>query len=117
MLAATVRHDRHVAGENRRRHLHPVAALVRVEAFTCPKQFAVGGIVNGQALGTPDNNGLTALILDDVRRGVAVIALDRGFIVAGLLPRQLAGALIECSQVRLAGVHHRQHHVLDRQNR
>ena len=73
--------------------------------------------MDGQPLRAPDDDRFASLILNDVRRGVAVVALDRCLVVARFLPREFAGALVERREVRFTGVHYGEYDVFCGQHR
>ena len=65
----------------------------------------------------PQEQCFLAVVPDEDRSGVTVIALDRSLIIARDLPTHLAGKLVERGEPRAAVVHHGHHHVFLCQDR
>ena len=61
--------------------------------------------MNGEMLGSPNQDRLLPLVLNDQRRCVAVIAFGRRRVITRDLPGHFAGLFVKCGQPRLALMH------------
>ena len=75
--AAAVADHRHVARDDRRGHFRPVARCLRIEVAALPEQLSIRRIMGRQMDRAPNQQGLFALVAENQRRGIAVVALGR----------------------------------------
>ena len=104
-VGSPVRDNRDIADDDRGGDGGPIGFGLRVEVAAGPQRAAIVGVMKGEVLGAPDQNGLMALVGNDQRRGVGVIAFRGGLKIASDFPSEMAGGLVESRQPGLALVH------------